>query len=62
MEPLVIQARQLSADTISTLSGFKYYTDIDALRQEFVEFCQNLKNPPEKWQEAWIIFTKENFQ
>lgn len=56
LEPLIVQARQLSSGTISTMSGETFYVRIDALRACFVEFCETMPEPCDKWQEAWSQF------
>ena len=56
METLNEQARRLSSGTIATLTSLRSYRDIDAIRAEFVTFCDGMENPPEKWQHAWDQF------
>lgn len=56
LEPLVVQARQLSSGTIATLTGERFYVRIDVIRQQFVEFCESMEHPCDKWQHAWIRF------
>ena len=56
LEPVAVQARRLSSGTISTLTGEKLYTIIDEIRQLFVEFCETLPYPCDKWQDAWARF------
>lgn len=56
LEPVAVQARQLSSGTIATLTGEKLYTIIDEIRQLFVEFCETLPYPCDKWQDAWARF------
>jgi hypothetical protein len=56
LEPLVVQARQLSSGTIATLTGECRYVRIDVIRQQFVEFCESMAHPCDKWQHAWIRY------
>lgn len=56
METLNEQARRLSSGTIATLTGLRFYRDIDAIRAEFVTFCDGLNPKPKKWQHAWDKF------
>lgn len=57
METLVEQARRLSSGTIATLTNEKRYVVIDAIRADFVAFCQMLKpGSADTWQKAWGWF------
>lgn len=56
LEPLVRQASQLSSGTVATLTGERFYVRIDAIRVRFVEFCENMPNRCDTWQEAWGQF------
>jgi hypothetical protein len=55
MEPLISQARSLSSGTLSSLTGFSRYVQLDAIRVDWQEFCE--ENPHfENWQKAWQAF------
>lgn len=55
MEKLLEQARGLSSGTLASLTGLSRYVQIDAIRLDFIEFCE--ENPHmEKWPTAWNAF------
>lgn len=56
LEPVTVQARQLSSGTIASLTGETKYAVIDEIRVLFVEFCESLSYPCDKWQDAWARF------
>lgn len=56
LEPVAVQARQLSSGTIATMTGETKYTVIDEIRALFVEFCETLPSGYDTWYQAWARF------
>ena len=52
--------RQLSSGTIATLTGWKNYSDIDSIRDEFGVYVRALENAKgvkfNTWVDAWDSF------
>jgi len=57
-ENVVMQARALSSGTLSYLVGSTLYTVIDAVRAEFIEYCEETQAHYKSWQEAWTDYKK----
>lgn len=56
LETLLEQARRLSSGTLATLTGKTLYTEIDEIRLEFIEFCEENSDKFKTWQPAWWSF------
>jgi hypothetical protein len=57
-EPVAMQARFLSSGTLSYLCGSTLYSVVDAVRVEFVEYCEETGAHYGSWQEAWRDYAK----
>jgi hypothetical protein len=60
MKKIIKDINGLSSGTLATISGLNKYTDLDNLKQDFVDFTiKVLKDKPtvyKSWQEAWKEF------
>lgn len=56
LEPVVQQARALSSGTLSYLCGSTSYSVVDAVRVDFIEFCEECGERYETWQQAWHAY------
>jgi len=57
-ENVTKQARALSAGTLSYLCGSTLYLIVDAVRDEFVEYCEETQAHYQSWQDAWRDYAK----
>lgn len=63
MEKVLQDIRELSSGTISTISGYRSYKNIDCARYRFYSFtkkCIKAGEAFETWHEAWSSFVKES--
>ena len=58
LEPVVKQARGLSSGTLSYLCHSTLYSEVDTVRADFVEFCEECGDRFETWQQAWLEYAK----
>ncbi len=62
IDSLPKQARALSSGTLSYLCGSTRYSVVDAVRVDFIEFCEECEAQFETWQQAWTAYAKlKNF-
>lgn len=53
---LLWQASTLAAGTLASLTGLRRYSEIDAVRLEFMDFCEECEGQFASWQPAWQAF------
>lgn len=54
MESIIEQARRLSSGTLASLTSKTSYATLDAIRVEFIEFCE--ETTFRTWQPAWRAY------
>ena len=57
-DDVVYQARTISSGTIATCTGFSLYTQVDAVRFCFMEFCEENESQYGTWGTAWNAFIR----
>ncbi len=55
-ETVTEMARGLSSGTLASLTGLNRYDEVDPIRAEFIEFCEENQIRYETWQPAWNEF------
>lgn len=53
---LLWQAATLASGTLATLTGFNRYADLDAVRFDFMDFCEENEGRFDSWRPAWQAF------
>ena len=52
--------RSVSSGTFTTLTGIKNGTDIEYIRNAYVDFAQDSKEKFKTWGDAWVAFAKSH--
>lgn len=53
---LLWQASTLAAGTLASLTGLRKYAEVDAVRVEFMDFCEENEGRYSSWSSAWQTF------
>lgn len=53
---LLWQASTLAAGTLASLTGLRKYAEVDAVRVEFMDFCEENEGRYSSWSSAWQAF------